>query len=419
MAEFYTGKMKQQNSQIPKKLVYLLILALIIALALLWPKESQQPLYLLCLENDTREGQAIFQYDAARDTWTRLFDGRSFAQLFSTPDDNGLILTENHDQGKQTILWQVGKEELFLFDESKATAGEMSPDGRILVLDTVLANRTELLLMNSCQETGCQTTTIPGHPVWSPNGMRTLIESDQGVWTNPASPLRVESRPGIYLGNEIGVAESVLLQKSQRNPSWLTNTTFIYHDIDFDILLGLSGVLYKASIDGSSRKVADVENFWDLDSDLNLYNYFLISEVFPNKLNENEIFVDLTAFGIEGEDSHRIVTLNLENQESKTLLESSSYILAEVSADGHWFSGLTRASDRTNQLAVISFQDKDVQIFELGTIFLTDQDWSINGETLIVLSKEAFFLIKPSANQIRVHHYPENINFCNSAVWGP
>lgn len=419
MVEFYTGKMKKQNSPIPKKLVYLPILALIIALVLIWPKELQQPLYLLCLEDDNREGQAIFQYDAARDAWTRLFNGRSFTQLFSTPDDSGLVLTENLGQGKQTILWRLGQEELFLFDESKSTAGEMSPDGRILVLDTVLSNRTELLLMNSCQETGCQTTTIPGHPVWSPNGMRTLIESDQSVWINPASPLRVESRPGIYLGDEIGVAESLLFQKSQQSPTWLTNTTFIYHDIDFDKLLGLNDVLYRASIDGSNQKVADVENFWDMDSDLNLYNYFLISEVFPNKLNENEIFVALTAFGIEGEDSHRIVSFNLENQESRTLLESSSYILSEVSADGHWFSGLTRVSDQTNQLAVVSFQDKDVQIFELGTIFSTDQDWSINGETIIVLSKEAFFLIKPSANQIRVHHYPENINFCNSAVWGP
>lgn len=412
-------KMKQQISSIPKKVFYLTCLALILAVVLILPKESQQPLYLLCLESETREGQVIFQYDVARDAWTRLFDGRSFAQLFSTPDDNGLILTENLDQGKQTILWQVGQEELFLFDESKSTAGEMSPDGRILVLDTVLANRTELLLMNSCKETGCQTTIVPGHPVWSPNGTRTLIESDQGVWVNPASPLRVESRPGIYLGDEIGVAESLLFQKSQRNPTWLTNTTFMYHDIDFDKLLGLNDVLYRASIDGSNQKVADVENFWDLDSDLNLYNHFLIFEVFPNKLNENEIFVELTAFGIEGEDSRRIVSFNLENQESKTLLESGSYILSEVSSDGRWFSGLTRASDQTNQLAVVSFQNRDVQIFELGTIFLTDQDWSINGETLIVLSKEAFFLIEPSANQIRVHHYPENINFCNSAVWGP
>ncbi len=319
----------------------------------------------------------------------------------------------------QTILWQVGKEELFLFDESNSTAGEMSPDGRILILSTPLANRTELLLMDSCKETGCQTSIIPGYPFWSPNGTHTLIESDQGVWLNPPSSLRVESRPGIYLGNEIGVAESPLFQQSQRNPTWLTNTTFIYHDIDFDKLLGLNGVLYKANIDGSSQKVADVETFWDLNSDLNSYNYFLISEVYPNKLNENEIFVELTAFGIEGEDSRRIVSFNLENQESKTLLESSSYILSEVSADGRWFSGKMTASDHTNQLAVVSFQDKDVQIFELGNIFVTAQDWSLNGETLIILSKEAFFIIKPTANQIRVHSYPVNIRFCNSAVWGP
>ncbi len=45
------GKMKQQISSIPKKMFYLTCLALILALVLILPKESQETLYLLpCLE---------------------------------------------------------------------------------------------------------------------------------------------------------------------------------------------------------------------------------------------------------------------------------------------------------------------------------------------------------------------------------
>ncbi len=382
-------------------------------------KKAPQALYLLCLENETGKGQSIFKYDAARDVWTRPFDDRTFSQLFATPDDSGLILTENLNQGKQTFLWQGREDEMFLFDETHSTEGKMSPDGRILILNTLLANRTELLHMNICDETGCQTSIIPGYPFWSPNGMHTLIESDQSAWINPPSPLRVESRPGIYLGNEMGDAETVLFQDFQRYPQWLTNTTFIFQDFDFDRPLGLSSLLYTANIDGSSQQVANVDSFWNLDSNLNVYYYFQFFEVFPNKLNENEILLYLIADGIEGEDSHRLVLFNLDSQESKTLLESNSYMLSEVSADGRWFSGIMTASDQISQVAVVAFENKEVQIFTLGNIFFTAQDWSLNGEALFISAKEAFFLIEPADNQINAHNYPANIKFCNDAVWGP
>lgn len=169
-------------------------------------------------------GLHLFRYDIAQDTWIAELSDRAFYYLAAFPDDKGVVLQEEEIDSATTdrlyiSRWQTGQESVLL-EEDLVTfpfwliGWAASNDQARLVLqgrsNNLASTEFALLDLSSCDDSGCEFRTLPGFPVWSPDGQHTLITVDSNI----------------YLGDE--AAQTRRSIGNGFNPFWLGPNTFAY-----------------------------------------------------------------------------------------------------------------------------------------------------------------------------------------------
>lgn len=141
-----------------------------------------QQLLALCTTNGS---QWLYRYDPASGAVEQVrFEGFAFTNMMGLPDDSGVVMLEYGDTAvpkPSTFIWQNGRERVLQNpDLSRPLLQPLYADanGRWLLLQQVDNNVITpyaLLPLPTCLSQGaCQTDTLLGLPIWSPNGEHML-----------------------------------------------------------------------------------------------------------------------------------------------------------------------------------------------------------------------------------------------------
>ncbi|RMH00240.1 MAG: hypothetical protein D6706_04350 [Chloroflexi bacterium] len=144
----------------------------------------EQDLLMVCsMRQETGRFSYLYQYDWRAEAWTQVYSLPSLLLLYPGPKDEGAIvqMIDFNEDVWQPFLWQGellpigGADETPLF-----TFGQTTPDGRFLVSyapDTERQNFVPRLIdWTSCLQDNCQPASLPGQPIWSPDGQQVLYE---------------------------------------------------------------------------------------------------------------------------------------------------------------------------------------------------------------------------------------------------
>jgi hypothetical protein len=141
-----------------------------------------QQLLALCTTNGS---QWLYRYDPASGAVEQArFEGFAFTNMIGLPDDSGVVMLEYGDTAvpkPSTFIWQNGRERVLQNpDLSRPLLQPLyaNANGRWLLLQQVDDNAVTpyaLLPLDTCLSQGaCQTDTLLGLPIWSPNGEHML-----------------------------------------------------------------------------------------------------------------------------------------------------------------------------------------------------------------------------------------------------
>lgn len=176
-----------------------------------WP---DQDIALMC--NDGTRGIAnLYRLDLASGQWSLELGDRDFVVMMPLPDGRGLMLVEQFLTNDQllSVIWQNGQEtavgqgELFYIP-----AGSVDPTGRLLAVMVIRPSSVTYGLLNleTCRPDDCPVLPLPGPPVWSPDGQRTLFSVGRQI--------SIGDRRGQFV-EHVGPGQE---------PVWLDNNTYGY-----------------------------------------------------------------------------------------------------------------------------------------------------------------------------------------------
>ena len=182
-----------------------------------------QTVELLCFPSP-QAPLGLYRYDPAGDQWAAQPTERLYRSLQGLPDDSGIILhagLPGTDVNRLDVALRRGGREATLLQESDPlytgrVAGVIDRPGHAGALLLSATHRFtgattyRLLPLESCDDGACDTSDLPGFPLWSPDGTRTLLLVEAELFLGDA-----EARPERSLGRSF-------------SPFWLTDNTFGY-----------------------------------------------------------------------------------------------------------------------------------------------------------------------------------------------
>lgn len=348
---------------------------------------------------------------------------RSF--LSRLPDYQGVIVQTYIGEGEQTILQtyllrdglaqllvEEGQTHYYLPPRLQPSRQPPSDLLAFLVPGDDEGEGFSALLVNldQCSSSPCQATPLPGMPIWSPAGQRTVLIVPQP-----------DGSQKLFLGDENGdIAAEVGIGQS---PVWLDEHRFVYipgpQEDEQDQLL---------------RRLGQEVLLVDVDEELlpggeMLFDAEMVRAAIPAAMRPDNLGLwaiqraepgsswwYVTARGDwEGKRADYVLVYDQAAGETRLVLPLEDYALVEppmVNATGQ--QAVTIALTRDGSQVSIELMDADTgEIRRLAE--LVPQDWSADGDWLIQLDQGEMFLVSTASDvQWPIQH---GLSGCYWAVW--
>ncbi|PID86002.1 MAG: hypothetical protein CSB13_05130 [Chloroflexi bacterium] len=211
-----------------------------------------QDIALVCLSSpqfDLDTTMSLYRYNYQDDTKLQLLASNNFVSFNPFLNDSGMIIQNlafDESEQWQTKIWNFegvrtqmeGEDQIFF------SLGQFDPSGRYAIaLQENEGSLLKFMLIDlaSCDENQCETITLMGFPIWSPDGERTLMTSDNVFESSSVTfqrngrmvlfdviqpPLAADFWIGDRLGRITDDQPEPVIIGTGYSPFWLDNETF-------------------------------------------------------------------------------------------------------------------------------------------------------------------------------------------------
>lgn len=386
-------------------------------------------LRLVCSQRN--QGVWLHRYDWDTGRWRQEFgrvyeSGPASGYLYPLPGESGVVLQEAffpNAQGEVRLsAWQNGHE-IFALDQSPGVTASSYPyyfdgtdlTGHYLVLRTLGQRRDaryQLLDLANCDQGVCETLSLPGQPLWSPDGRQTLLLGEPPVVTAAAGAEPDPWGAPLYLGDALGQAAVAL--GTGIEPFWLDDEMYGYlrrTGDDVELVTAAAG-------DDSPHVILRATDLLPLMSPIPPGNV-TVDTVLANPGDMAQLLV--TARNVETKGSEQIAFFLLElTAGGRAVLTITQLFQTDrpasvsgFSPNGRWLVISTwNAAERNNDVHLIDLLDHETQTFAASGFRLL---WSADSQWLVQPEGEYLLLRAPAYNYKRLllHDYSN----CYSAHW--
>lgn len=208
----------------------------------------KQALTTMCVavQQEPTQHSILEQYDFAAETWSVLEEWEKYTLMLPLPDSSGLLLQQFDftDNVPTTMVWQNGRFSTLYANPNNPifSFGQTDPTGQTLLafqFDPENESTDFVSLPQDCANR-CTPQTLPGQPVWSPDGQHALFVQQEAL---QFAELRFPNRINLYdestivnsatplsLGDANG--QTVTNLGNGMAPFWLDNNTFGFIRLD-------------------------------------------------------------------------------------------------------------------------------------------------------------------------------------------
>ena len=379
----------------------------------------KQELQLTCTSQN--EGIWLYRYRWDTGDWEQAFSheyGRSpaFGNIYPLPEKDQYVLQEQfiaaEYMGIRLSIWQDGREVFALeqtADPTSPTYGPYlsgsDPSGRYLVLITSgggIVTEYQLLDLASCDSGQCETWSVSGRPLWSPDGAQTLLVSEPPI-----------ARTGVYRADTRG--QSAAAVAIGYWPFWLDDDTYGYlrrSDDEVEVVTAVAG-------DDSARVLLRAADLLPLIDPAGQPAVVVVDTVLANPANPHQVLIVARATGQGESDVATAFLLQLAAgfdavTEITPVLQANRSAWSHFSPDGRWLVVATwNTNGRDNIFHLIDLESDRRQTFSSSGSGVV---WSANGQWL-AQPEDGYLLLRAPAHdykQLILHDFDN----CYSAYWG-
>ena len=378
----------------------------------------EQELQLVC--SSQNEGIRLYSYSWDTGDWYQKFGrehGRSptFGSIYPLPGKDRYVLQEQFvatdHMGMRLSLWQDGREIFALeqtADRTNPTYGPylsgFDPLGRYLVLATsggAGVTEYQLLDLASCDNGKCETWSITGRPLWSPDSAQTLLVGEPPV-----------ARTGVYRGDAQG--QSAVAVAIGYWPFWLDNDTYGYlrrTNDEVEVITAVAG-------DNTPRVLLGAADLLPFIVPTGQPAVVIIDMLLANPVDPHQVLIIARAAGERDSDVATAFLLELAADfravdEITPVLQASRSGFSHFSPDGRWLVVATwNTNGRDSIFHLIDLESDQRQTFSSSGHGLA---WSADGQWLAQPEDGYLFLRAPAHDYKRLilHDFAN----CYSAYW--
>lgn len=389
----------------------------------------EQRVGLVCSQRN--QGVWLHRYDWDTGNWRQEF-GREYESepasgyVYPLPGASRIVLQEAffpNAQGEVRLsVWQDGHE-IFTLDQSPGVTDSTYPfyfdgadsTGRYLILrklDQRRDARYQLLDLASCGEGSCERRSLPGRPLWSPDGARTLLAGEPPVVTAAAGAEWDPWLAPLFRGDARG--QLVVSLGAGLEPFWLDRETYGYLRRTGDDVELVTAVVNDdrpyvvlRAIDLLSPMAPTVRPNVTLDRMISNPADSRQVLVVARTIGEERSYV-LTFFLLELTADLRGIAAIQQLFQTERPAEVSGF-----SPDGRWLVVSTwNANERDYTIDLIDLQSNERQTFNgSGSRML----WSVDGQWLVQPEGDYVLLRAPAYGYKRLMLH--NFSNCYSAYW--
>ena len=394
----------------------------------------EQKLGLVCSERN--QGVWLYHYDWDSGNWRQEF-GREYVPgpvsgyMYPLPGKSGYVLQEAFfptAQGEVRLsVWQEGRE-IFTLDQSPGVTDSTypfyfdgsDPTGRYLTLRTLGQRRDahyQLLDLASCSQGDCETRSLPGRPLWSPDGAQTLLLSEPPVadGRHPYTAADAEPDPWLSLlfrGDAQG--QDVVALGAGIEPFWLDRETYGYlrrasNDVE---------VVTAAAGDDSPHVILRAADLLPLIAPAGPVK-LTVDTALVNPAHARQVLVMTRTVAVDGRDVLTFFLLELAADghsvaEITQIFETDSPAsISGFSPDGRWLLVNTwNDATRNDDVHLIDLPGHERQTFPASAFRML---WSADSQWLVQPEGEYLLLRAPAYDYKRLllHDFSD----CYSAHW--
>lgn len=365
-----------------------------------------QDIFLLCSSDYSDKG-ALYRYDLDSGQIVSELTDRTLLFMIPLIRDDGVLLQYRtlEFSPPEVLVWQGGR----ILD----VASKVS-DTVLLPIDSSNPNRLlfyshevdrdgalySQLNLETCSTGRCGIQFLQGFPVWSPDGRRTIVTTDEGV---------------LWLGDAEGRQLSPIGDGS--HPFWMEDDAYGYVDKQ------PQEAIVKTSIrDLDARAVLPLESLTAAVS-FELPDEQLSIHAISVRHRMNMLLVALNVIDgtQQSQDRGLLIGYDLATGEATVLLRLQQaftvYQPLRFSPDDRWLA--VQSLDRTRtkwQLHLLNLQTNQTLVVNSNYRFAyPDYDWSTDGRWLLRIDREFLYLLAPDHDyqQVFFHGFPN----CFSAAW--
>lgn len=391
-----------------------------------------EAIYSLCFDFPN-EGFGLYRYDARQNTWTSEMPKRAFYSLRSYPDDRGVVLQEvtPPDEGsKLRLVRYQDQQETVLFDntferQSYRPIGWGGADSspRLLLQggDNQVGVNYGWLDLRSCADHQCEVSGTSGYPIWSPDGLNSLVVDGSSIYTGDAQ------------------ARKKVLVSEGFNPFWIDRQNFGF--IRFAAGdSGLTTELVVASLlDEGLHPILDGRTL-NQQANIGEGDNILIQYAATNPHNPNSLILSASGvgklageyfiFNFElpdnyGEDAGGELDLLFRHKGTPggtpASLTPTGFPPIDISPDGRWLLLSELASDSKSTWSYFflntegNYPPRVTESFPILPAQFPFYDWSKDGQWLVIADYGFFRLVAPEYDYERLVHH--DFDSCGFTVW--
>jgi hypothetical protein len=369
------------------------------------PAPPNQDVALYCIDNPT-QGGTLYRYNPATDAWSEELTERFFASMNALPSGSLILremtvtqssawwrLVEWRDDGEQVVYVDRARNESAFFN------GQTDPSGRRLLVELSGSNTFayRLLDLGDCNANGCRLIDLPGQPVWSPDGSRTIMSQSDG---------------NLLLGDTFG--QLIGYAGRGRQPFWLDNQTYAYTSQDSQPRFAL----IETRIGGQATESVNEDDLraalgTDADGDFYYAGAVGVNPADPSwLLIRGGMFSDRPSSTV---NDVRDVYFLLNRQTGQVAVpfvargRAATASYATFSADGRWIAATYYDPVESMwKVQLISLGSTPRYTFQMPShapsssyLIVLAENWSDDGQWLHVLADGVLYLIAPEHDHQR------------------
>jgi hypothetical protein len=375
----------------------------------------EQNVHLFCLSGSRHE---LYQYDWKSNRWLsqRSLDETITGLISPLPGKDGLILYE-HTSAITNQMWTVlrpNEEDVILPVELDSVFHQVN-DGPDSLRQKLLTGHHDagqdrfqftLLDLASCTARACDSIPLPGLPVWSPDGLHTIVNLMYG-------------RDGFFqlaLGDSQGQPIKPLELGS--NPFWMDNETFGYLRTGADVVEVVANtingdetlfqltpeVLLTALPEGAPQTAA-----------------LSIRQVMSHPANPHLLFIDAAAPALQTQYVFAVDRLAQNIDLVLQLDDRHGFIDFRFSPHGRWWTLITYNRldpvDATWAIHLHDIERRETTRLAFNPIPYPahSYDWSDDGRWFMKVEDGFITLLAPAYDYYKMLFF--DASFCTSAVW--